>query len=130
MLAHSEGLTHWEIEHIYGWHGTTARTRVSELEQMGLVIKGPTPRFIKQSRDPTAPRGVYFAIEHARTKPWFNLITPIATQPVELRCAHCGDSGGNFEHVTHIGAPNGGVSVHAKCRSAYFQELDKRPFKY
>src|SRR5262249_44052609 len=39
-------------------------------------------------------------------------------------CCHCGKSGGGFERVTYLGAPEGGVPVHhGKCLAKFFDRF-------
>lgn len=61
---HPHGLTEWEIETICGSHGATWRTRVSELEQLGLLVKDGT-RAVRDSYNPRAQRVIWKCKEFA-----------------------------------------------------------------
>jgi hypothetical protein len=47
-----------------------------------------------------------------------------------MTCWHCGETGGHFQRATYVGAPRGGLPVHFKCVPAFFEALDKMPFRY
>jgi hypothetical protein len=47
-------------------------------------------------------------------------IVPLTARKV---CAVC-NRGGKFEYATYVGAPIGGVPVHAECLKAFFKQLD------
>jgi hypothetical protein len=65
--GYPKGLTQWELEENFGWHGATWRTRVSELGKMGLLVNvgekyGKTRRIAK-SHDPRAERDIWMCPE-------------------------------------------------------------------
>jgi hypothetical protein len=118
---HPHGLTEWEIEKICGSHGATWRTRVSELEQMGLLVKDGT-RSVKDSYNPRAQRVIWKCKEFANPV--------LFTEPEPKRnpsalCKVCGQMGGYTQQATYVGAPEGGVTVHVKCLPAFYQSIDK-----
>ena len=45
-------------------------------------------------------------------------------------CPVCGNGGGHFGRATYVGAPDGGVPVHTKCLSNFYQTLDNRKYRY
>jgi len=46
----------------------------------------------------------------------------------EWICDFCGKDKGQFELVTCIGAPKGGVPVHYRCMKDWFARIDQSPF--
>lgn len=69
---HRRGLTQFELEEICGWHGSTWRTRVSELGMMGLLVQVGTRR-ISRSHDPRAEREIWF---------WHEYVDPTLANPL------------------------------------------------
>jgi hypothetical protein len=67
MKGCPKGQTEWEVEEAFGWHGSTWRTRMSELGEMGLLVivgeKYGKRRRIPQSHDPRAERDIWMCPE-------------------------------------------------------------------
>lgn len=46
------------------------------------------------------------------------------------RCNQCYELIGDLWKATYVGAPEGGVWVHIRCLKAFFDEIDRAPFRY
>lgn len=61
---HPEGLTNFELEKLFGSHGSTWRTRVRELVEFGLVANSGRTRRNADAQDPRAQRVIWQIVQN------------------------------------------------------------------